>query len=254
MHGDVGVRLLNELSKVWDDKLHLSLVQGGDNDKIIKTANNHFEVITTYVTNSSTDQIGFFHSLKKNKEDTDYILYLHDTPTWEGVLEESIAIFLNPPSLAKSLKSIRNDPPQFAGSKVGIVAAGKTRQKTEEFPKVLVNNYDLPLPNRAGVVRSLQTIVWLKELQNLMAKKYGILSEKNHYPPFAADCFFLLRRDVAEVAHVCLHDKHFEEHSRSDGNVEHGLERFYFYVSLALNYVNVFWGHRSESSKSIIKD
>ena len=51
---------------------------------------------------------------------------------------------------------------------------------------------------------------------------------------------FLARRPVVKMSHQCVHESFFEDYYRPDGNVEHAMERFYFYVSECLKYKNVF--------------
>ena len=235
---DMGLYLLDRLSKVWDDKIYLSLANGNPpNTALLNKAEEHFDVNVTYVENKGNAQWGFINSVKNNSDDTEYILYLHDKTLDKKKWLDGIAeIFLTKENLQNSFKRIGGH------SRIGIVASSKYRNKVPTYEEIMINHRMFNFCDRGGVLRLVHTLFWLKELQFIFSKMYDLSgNEEQIYPEYCMGTIFLARRSIIDFAHSCIHENFFEGLYRRDGNVEHALERFYYYVSLCLGYQNEFW-------------
>ena len=217
---DIGVYLLEKLAKVWRGKINLSLAKDNvANTTLLYKANELFStVVVSYVEHPSSDQVGFIQSVKNDTEHTDYILYLHDKHLSK---KEWLDAITHP--LLMNLGVMEDD--------VGILTMEEIKRA-----HLMISHKD-----RANVVRLMQTVLWLQELQDQFATRYrGYDDNPDHlFPEFTAGTSFLIRRKVVEAVHGCIHPDFFEDY-RPDGNVDHAIERFYYYVSLALGYKNLF--------------
>ena len=234
MYEEEGLYLLEQLGSVWKGKVYMSLIKDNNdaNNQVMRLAKDLFSSTeVTLVENRGNDQWGFLNTYKKNKDDTKYVLYLHDKKD-KGWLEQLIEPFITKEALEHSLSIIRDDL-------VGIVSA-ESRKQDSLTSKGLMQKYEgVATEFRGKLVLSCQTVRWLKELQYILAYGDGLALE-NLYPEFCAGAIFLAKRDVVTTAHKCVHPNFFTPHYATDGEVEHGLERFYFYVSECLGYENEY--------------
>jgi len=237
MYEEVGIWLLNQIGSVWKGKVYMSLIKDNDsaNDMLMKESQDLFSSIeVTLVENKGTDQWGFYNTHARNKDDTKYVLYAHDKKTNDpcgGWLKELIDPFITQGGLKESLNYIREKD-------AGIVSAEKHKQKILQIHDIIDTHQGVPLERRHQVVGACHTTMWLKELQWVLALHEGLVGNK--YPDFCAGNVFLAKRDIVSMAHACAHPNFFTPHYAADGNVEHGLERFYFYVSECLGYSNKY--------------
>lgn len=228
----IGIEVLNKIKLVYNGPIFLSLINNNcANDIFINLAKTLFpEIYISYIDNYGTDQYGFYTSFKHDKLDTSWILYCHDKHenkrTW---LFNLINIFEN---INNSLLS---------NTSYGIISSSHHKMKQPSFEEILTILNDLPYEFRKNTVEHMHTLVWLYELQRIYLSKYGSGDKENKHPTFTAGNIFLIRRNIVEHAHSCVHDNFFNKNVyRSDGEVGHGLERFYYYVSKCMKYDNLF--------------
>lgn len=234
---DMGLYLLNKLSKIWNGKIYLSLVNNNcANPIFLTTAKSLFsDIDIIYVDNKGTDQYGFYHSFKLNKEDTKWILYWHDKHiNKKAWLDDITDIYCNKDN-NNIIDRLTSDM-----SSCGMISSSKHRLKTNTLNQIAELSPYISFENRQKLVRNFQSLLWLKELQYLFKTKYDIYSEEEAFPYFTAGTIFLIRRDIVEKVHSVVHENFFENCYREDGDVGHALERFYFYASKCLGYTNKF--------------
>jgi len=227
------ISLLNAIRKGWDGKVYISVVTGNENnDDIIKVAKELFkEVIVVENENRGNDQYGFYKSFKKNNDETDWIFYAHDKHESKmDWMHELIA------PMVKHTEAINHLASQ---EKIGLIAT-----KTEQYTFIQMTEEQLnhlgdscSPEERIKIIQSKQTLVWLRELQRALVKQNDL---QNIHDPnslvFVAGNIFLIRRSILQKCHNCLHENFFDRYYRPDGDVGHGLERFYFYAPLCLNF------------------
>ena len=234
---DMGIYLLKKLSKIWRGEIYLSLVEDNCcNNILLRIAQNTFDTVNvTFIENKGNDQYGFYKTFQKNKDDTTWILYWHDKSLRkQDWLSELTDIFINEDNQLLLEQYTNNS------SKCGIISASKHKYKTMDAEKLIHESHNISFPYRQKLVRSLQTIIWLKELEFLLKVKHDLYNEEDVYPFFTAGNIFLIRRDVLEFSHSVIHENFFENFYREDGDVGHALERFYYYVSKTMGYKNYF--------------
>lgn len=235
---DMGIYLLKKLSKIWNGHVYISLVKNNcANNVLINLADSLFSSVDITLTdNKGNDQYGFFKSFQKNNEDTKWILYWHDKSLHKKEWLDNLTDVFIDETNTKIIEKYTNDV-----SKSGIISSAKYRSKTQSSENLIRNfAYTINFSNRQKLVRSLQTLVWLKELQFLFKVKYDLFNKENDYPFFTAGTVFLIKRDIIEKVHSIIHDNFFEDFYREDGDVGHALERFYFYASKCMGYNNNF--------------
>jgi hypothetical protein len=225
--------LLEKINKAWKGKIYISLVSGNENnDNIISVAKSLFsEVVVVENENSGNDQYGFYKSFKQNDDDTDWILYAHDKHEskieWMNVLIDPLVTHTDAINYLLRQENI------------GLIAAKSDKytyiQMSEEQLNTLGDT--CPQEERIKIIQSKQTLVWLRELQRSLVKQNNL--SQIHDPNalvFVAGNMFIIRRSVLQKCHNCLHENFFDKYYRQDGDVGHGLERFYFYAPLCLNF------------------
>ena len=234
---DMGSYLLKKLSKIWNEKIYLSLVKNNCcNDIVLNLAKSLFsDVNVVYVDNKGTDQFGFLHSFKLNKDDTKWILYWHDKHVSKKQWLDDITDIFSNEDNQKLIKQYTNDI-----SSCGIISSSKYKNKTMSINQIAEIAVLTPLQYRQNIVRSYQTVIWLKELQYLLKQNYDVHDENEAYPYFTSGTVFMIQRDILTKVHSIIHDNFFEDFYRPDGDVGHALERFYFYASKCLGYTNKF--------------
>lgn len=228
---DTGIDVLNKLKEMYNGYIYLSLVKDNPNNKaLIKHAESLFDIDITYVQNGGSDQYGFFHSFKNEKNKKSWTLYLHDKHVTK---KQWLSDLIDP------LKNINNE--LLNAKTIGIISAQKHVHEVKPMNMILQNYGGIRFEHRRKIVESLHTVIWLKELQRILLEKYGLINEDHIYPNFSAGNIFVAKTEVIEKAHGCIYEEFFNKNTyREDGEVAHGLERFYFYVSKCLNYNNLF--------------
>lgn len=234
---DASLHILKKLSKVWDDVVYISLIKDScTNELILKYAQDCFkEIRWVEVDNKGTDQYGFLFSHQMNGEKyKPWTLYVHDKSAdkreW---LDDMIEVFVE----EKYEKVLRK---HMLDKKVGIIGAESRKQKLLDSEELIEKTKYLAFQNRGIFVGSVGTLAWLRELQNIFYNKKGIVKEECINPEFVAGTVFMARKSIIDNAHSCVHKNFFYNGYRPDGEVEHALERFYFYVSQAMGYKNIF--------------
>lgn len=234
---DMGTYLLKKLSKIWNKKIYLSLVEYNCcNDILLNLSNSLFEKVeVAYVTNKGNDQFGFLHSFRLNNEDTSWILYWHDKHiSKKQWLDDITDIFCDENNI-KLIERLTNNI-----SSCGIISSSKYKNKTLNFNQIATMSTKVPISYRHNIVRSYHCLVWLKELQYIFNQQYNIYDEEESFPFFTAGNIFMIKRDILTKVHNIIYDEFFENFYRTDGDVGHALERFYFYASKCLGYTNKF--------------
>lgn len=230
-YSQTGEYVLDTVSKFYNGTIYLSLVENNpSNDFLLNIAKENFEDIkVVYVDNFGTDQYGFYNTFKYDFGKQPWIFYCHDkNPSKSDWLYEMLSIYDNIDD------SMLND-------RVGIISANKYKVKQRSFEELLLDNSGTSYRKRKDVVQSMHTLIWLHELERILLSKYDIGNKDFKCPIFSGGNTFLIKRDILEKSHGCIYEEFFNRGVyRTDGEVEHGLERFYYYVSQCLGYENIF--------------
>lgn len=228
---DTGIDLLNHIKQYCTGKIYLSLVLDNKaNKKLIEYARKFFELDITYVENTGSDQYGFYNSFKKDLSEKPWIFFCHDkSQNKKDWMLELIEILAN----------VSDD--YLLNKKCGMISSAKYINKVSPINDLLIKYGNMDFKLRRSLIESIHTVIWLKELQRILLEKYTLIKEESVYPRFCSGNIFLAKKDVISTTHGCVYDDFFNKNLyRSDGEVAHGLERFYFYVSECLGYHNVF--------------
>lgn len=233
------IYLIDKISEYYNGDAYISLNRGGvGNEAILSHAKTKFsKVYDVEVDNRGNDQYGFFYSNKMSQSETPWVFYAHDkTIKRIDWLDEILD-----PILSLSQKTLRN---LLEDEENGIISSGSKKYKhkimTEDDLTQLSknNNFD----SRLKIIQARHTLTWYRELQYILLTETGFINPEKLNPDFTAGNMFLIRRPVLNMCHKCVHDSYFENYYREDGNVEHALERFYFYTSECMKYKNIFIG------------
>jgi hypothetical protein len=225
--------LLEKISKAWAGKVYISLVSdNASNNDILQKANSLFgKVVVIENENSGNDQYGFYKSFQKNKDDTDWIFYAHDKHEskieWMNELVDPLVTHTD----AINYLARQND--------VGLIAAKSDKYTNLQMSEEQLNSIGDTCPHneRIKIIQSKHTLVWLRELQRAIVKKNNLsqIQDPNSIV-FVAGNMFMIRRSILNKCHECLHENFFDKHYKPDGDIGHGLERFYFYAPLCFNF------------------
>ena len=128
----------------------------------------------------------------------------------------------------------------FKNKNIGIISSNLHSHNTLSMTQIINLHGNVDFKYRKSIVESIHSVVWLKELQRILLDKYNIINDDYLYPQFCAGNVFIARKEIIEKAHGCVYENFFNSAYRADGEVGHGLERFYFYVSQCLNYKNLY--------------
>jgi hypothetical protein len=230
---DPSILLLEKISKAWKSKIYISLVSGNEsNEDVVRVAKSLFsEVIVIENGNSGNDQYGFYKSFQQNNDDTDWIFYAHDK-------HESKIDWMN--QLLDPLISNTDTINYLARQdEIGLIATKSDKYTHIQMFEEQLNSLGdrCQQDERIKIIRAKQTLVWLRELQRALVKQNNL--SKIHDPNalvFIAGNMFMIRRNILQKCHSCLHENFFDTYYKPDGDVGHGLERFYFYAPLCLNF------------------
>jgi len=227
-----GKYVLETVSKFYNGPVYLSLIENNcSNDILIELAKGYFEDIRVlYVDNYGTDQYGFYHTLKLDDTNTPWIFYCHDKHQSKmNWLKDLLEVYKN---MDQNLLGLAT---------AGIISSKKHKYKQSSFDDILSDYANVDHSHRKDSVQSMHTLIWLHELERILLTKHELGDKSFKYPVFSAGNIFLIRRDVALKAHDCVYEEFFNKGVyRTDGEIGHGLERFYFYVSQAMGYNNLF--------------
>jgi hypothetical protein len=229
---DEGIYLLDKLRRVWPHKIYVSLNKDGhENDAIINYLRLHFnEVDFTLVDDKGTDQYGFWHSFKKNKDDTKYIFYFHDKKDRKEGDKATDPFFTKGPSSFGDLVGVMED------GNVGIIASKETSQTMPSHHEVQIShqeNFFNAGSDRLNCLRALSTIAWFDELVfHLRFLKRDVVGHAIPlvYPKFSGGTVLLATRKIVETTHSAVIEEYFQDGYQTDGKVEHAIERLYYYV------------------------
>ena len=229
-YDQIAQEVLDQLKTFYDGTIYLSLVENNPNNKrILSHAKSKFDTKTIFVKNKGTDQYGFYHSFKQDNSNTKWILYLHDKHP-----DKKEWLF----DLINDLSKVTNK--YLKQDNVGIFSSHKHKNQVKSMNEILTLYGNMSFCDRKNLVQSMHTILWLKELQRILLEKQDLVDENYLYPTFSAGNIFLATREVIKVSHDCVYETFFNDCYRTDGEMAHGLERFYFYVSKCLKLNNIF--------------
>jgi hypothetical protein len=224
------IYLLDKVSKFYkNDTLYLSLVKDSiSNQNIINYAKNYYNnIIINEEENRGNDQYGLYKIFTKYEDDlNDWVFYFHDKHisklNWIDDLINPFCSF----------------DPGYLSNKIGIVVSDKPtyQLKILNESELIKQSDDLPKHNKIVNIRSKQTLVWVRELQQILFQDTGLMEDDHLNFDFTAGNMFCIKKSILKLALNCIHDNFFEMGYRKDGEVGHGLERFYFYVNLCLKY------------------
>lgn len=233
---DESIYLIDKVSRVHDGRVNLSFNDDGKaNDKLIDYCQSKFsEVKYIIVPNGGNDQIGFFQSFKKNKEDKPYIFYAHDkNPDKREWVDQCIDPLVN------NVKAINE---YLESAETGMISSANPKRLemllTEE--KLIEIDKETAMCEKKGVVLARQTLIWLRELQYILYDVHGFIDKKQLNFQFTAGNMFIIDSDIVDIAHSVIHPTFFPTGYREDGDMPHALERFYYYVSLCMKRKNIF--------------
>jgi len=234
---DVSLYILERLSKVWDDVIYVSLIENSeDNKEILLNCQKLFkETRWVEVPNKGTDQYGLLMTNRMNEECyKPWTLYIHDKHSdkidW---LNGLIDVFLEDEYQTIIDKYINS-------KKTGIIGAEKHKAKLSDYDELLSVHSYTSFKHRNQFVKAVGTLAWMRELQNILYNKTKMVKDELLNPYFVAGNIFMIRKNIIDQAHACVDDNFFENGYRTDGEVEHALERFYHYVSECMGYNNIF--------------
>lgn len=230
---DPSIILLNKISKIWQGKVYISLVYGNEsNSDIISVAKSLFsDVVLIENENSGNDQYGFYKSFQQNNDSTEWIFYAHDKH--ESKIEWMNSL-LDP--IVKRAEVVNHLAEK---DEIGLIASKCPKYITEVLLEDRLNIYaNMCKPDeRLKIIRSKHTLIWLRELQAELVRQNNL---KNIHDPnllrFVAGNIFIMRREILKKCHSCVHESFFDKYYKTDGDIGHGLERFYFYAPLCLDF------------------
>jgi lipopolysaccharide biosynthesis protein len=227
---DISIEVLKRLKQFYSGHIYLSLVEDNKyNDKILLQAKKLFDTKVIYISNRGSDQYGFYSSFKIDKTSKEWVLYLHDKHP-----DKKEWLFSLIDDMSKTTNKILKQ------KNVGIISSNRHKQKAKSLNEILTLYGNINFNLRKNIVESMHTILWIKELQRILLEKHNLLCEDHLYPTFSAGNIFIANRKVVDLSHDCVYEEFFNKNYREDGEVAHGLERFYFYVSKCLGYNNIF--------------
>jgi hypothetical protein len=122
----------------------------------------------------------------------------------------------------------------------GMIASERMNRKIDIEEDLISQSKYINFEYLYNVVQAKHTLSWIRELQYILYNKHKMINKENINFNFAAGNIFLIRNDVLKISHSCVHENWFPTYYRTDGDVSHGLERFYFYVSICMNYINEY--------------
>lgn len=234
---DMSEHIIKQVSKVWNKNVYISLIKDAkQNKRILSLANEKFSSIQwVEVENKGTDQYGFFFSNKLNTEKyKPWILYIHDKSADKLDWLNDIMNIFTEDEYQTVVEQHMNS------KKTGIISAKSRKNKVIDSDELIEITKYLEFKHRGNFVKSVGTLAWLRELQNIFYNKTGIVKQDMLNTYFVSGTVFMARKSIVDYVHSCVHVNFFENGYRSDGEVEHAMERFYFYVSECLGYNNVF--------------
>jgi len=234
---DPSIYLLDKIANNFNGQLYISFNENGEyNDEIESHAKTKFKTVNIVtIKNKGNDQYGFYTSFKKNQLDTPWILYCHDkTIKRIDWLDQILDPILEYEDIEKALLNDNN----------GMISSGDSRYHHRLIAEEDLTNLSKTknYSSRLKIMQARHTLTWFRELQYILLSDTGFINADNLNPYFTAGNMFLARRPVVKLSHQCIHETFFESYYREDGNVEHAMERFYFYVSECLQYKNLFIG------------
>ena len=238
------IYLLDKIRDAFDGNIYISLNKNGErNEEILSHAESLFKNVDhVVVDNVGNDQYGFFHSFPQNQDETEWVFYCHDkTIKRIDWLDEIIDPVIN----YEDINNIMDD------DNIGLVTAGNNKHCMNMYTEDILTgmskskNYS----KRLKIVQARHTLTWYRELQYILLTDTGLINTDLLNPRFTAGNMFMARKSVIKLAHDCVHKSFFENYYREDGNVEHALERFYFYVTGCMKYKNFFVGLEEEEEE-----
>jgi hypothetical protein len=229
---DSSFYLLDKVSKFCKhDKLYLSLAQDAPhNNEIVEYAKKYYnKIVVNEEYNFGNDQYGLYKIFTKYVDEVDnYIFYFHDKhPSKLDWIDDLLDPFIKTDIDSKLLNNSN-----------GIIVSNNSKYQLKLMNEMSLAKIGSELPHRNLItnIRAKQTLLWVRELQELLFKSTGILEEEYLNFEFTAGNMFCIKKTILQLSLHCIHDNFFEHGYRIDGNVEHGLERFYFYVNLCLKH------------------
>lgn len=225
------IYLLDKIYDKYRSEIYISLNEDGeDNQKILDYAKSIFKKVDVVITpNYGTDQYGFFNSFPRNKEKKEWLLYVHDKVIHRIDWLDSIV----DPLLSHDEKKMQE---AMSGIDYGIISTLNWKQEILTEKTITEMCKKKNMDTRLALVQARHTMAWYRELQYILLSNTGFICKENINPDFTAGNIFIARHKIVKLAHSCLRDNFFEGRYRNDGNVEHALERFYFYIPYCMNY------------------
>lgn len=227
--------LMEKLSKAWDGPIIISMNENGpNNDVILEAAKSLFPKVTHYIyENHGTDQFGFFKSVQQlEKYEHKWTFCCHDkNPKKMSFLDDTLDPLVNNCSIINDL---------LERDSCGMIASERMKKKIDTEEDLVAQSKYINFEYLSNVVQAKHTLSWIRELQYILYTKHKMLNKEQINFDFGAGNIFLIKNDVLKLAHSCVHEHWFPKYYRTDGDVSHGLERFYFYVSICMNYINEY--------------
>lgn len=230
--------LIDKLSDVWDGEVHVSMIEEGrHNEYIAEYLRTKFsKVHIVYVANKGNDIYGFFNCFRQYETDKKWILYLHDKHLSKLDWLDDIT---DPILCQENLKKVSNII-NSEKTKCGIICSQKYKKKLDDEERLIEVDKHTEPQRKGEIVKARQTLLWLRELQYLLSAQFGYVKKDDLTFDFMAGTVFFIQSEVVKLAHRCVYKEYFIDAYKNDGEVQHAIERFYFYVNLCLNLTTLY--------------
>jgi len=225
--------LIDKLSTVWSGCVNVSMnSEGFYNEEIADYLRSKFERVNIlYVENMGSDIYGFYNCYRQYESEKKWIMYLHDKHVSKlDWLDEIVDPIVSKDNLGKIINIINND-----SSKYGMICCEKHKRKLDDEEYLVELDKNTPVPEKGRIVRSRQTLLWLRELQYILSSNFGYIKKDNLNFDFMGGNIFIARNEVINISHRCIYPEFFGKYYKEDGEVQHAIERFYFYTNLCLD-------------------
>tara|TARA_B100000902_G_C27298455_1_gene911404 strand:+ start:1796 stop:2578 length:783 start_codon:yes stop_codon:yes gene_type:complete len=236
--------LIDKLAKFWDGDVYVSMNEDGKfNSEIKEYLEKKFSrVHIVYVENKGNDIFGFYNSFSQYDVDKEWILYLHDKHLSKlDWLDSMVDPILCDENIRKVNKIICSN-----GTKAGIICSEQNKQKLDNEEHLIEVDKNTHFQDKWRIVQSRATLLWLRELQYILSSHFGYIKKDDLTFDFMGGTVFFIRNNTLKLSHACVHSDYFINFYKPDGEVQHAIERFYFYVNICLDQQVLYLNYRRQ--------
>ncbi len=224
--------LIDKLHKFWDGDVYVSMLKGGINNEEIKDylKSKFKRVHLLEVENKGNDIFGFYQCYRQYEPEKEWILYLHDKHMSKlDWLDDIVDPILSNETIDSVNKILCNND-----TKYGIICSESYKRKLDDEEALIEVDKQTPLELKHKIVTARATLLWLRELQYILSSVFGYIKKNDLTFDFMAGTVFFAKQNVIKLSHSCVCQEYFINFYKPDGEVQHAIERFYFYVNLCL--------------------